>query len=184
MAEFSTSPGVLIAVPQLDDPHFHRSVVLMIEHDAEGAVGLVINHPIEHRCAEVTGGFGLAWPGHPGATLRKGGPVSLESLWMIHRDGWCFDETQRVGDGLAVSRSREALTRMCEGDEEALTLVLGYAGWGPGQLEQEIATGSWIVGPARRDLVFDVPPEQVWHEALAGLGIDPAYLVEPAGTIQ
>jgi putative transcriptional regulator len=184
MADFSTCPGVLIAVPQLEDPNFHRSVILMIEHDRDGALGVVINHPIDHRCTEVTGTFNLPWPGHPGDRVRKGGPVAAQTLWMVHDDGWFFDETMRLGDGMAISRSRDALSRMCQGEERTLTLLVGYAGWGPGQLEQEIAAGSWIVGPARRALVFDAPPEQIWHEALAGLGIDPAYLVEPAGTIQ
>ncbi len=184
MSEFSTAPGILIAVPQLEDPNFHRSVVVMVEHNRDGALGLVLNHALPHDCAVVTSNFGLSWPGPADAKLGKGGPVEPQSLWMLHGDGWCFDETMRVSDGVAVSRSREALTRMCEGEEAQLRLLVGYAGWGPGQLESEISVGSWITGPVTPELVFRWPPDEVWSRALWALGIDPAHLVEGAGTVQ
>jgi putative transcriptional regulator len=181
---FSAAPGILIAVPQLDDPNFHRAVVAMIEHDHQGALGLVINFDLPHTCAEVATGFDLPWPGGAHAMLRRGGPVEPQSLWMLHDDGWCFDETMRVADAIAVSRSREALTRMCEGGESKLRLYVGYAGWGPGQLEAEIARGSWIVGEMDPAMVFEWDPKEVWARSLARLGIDPAHLVDGAGTVQ
>ena len=184
MAGFSTAPGLLIAVPQLRDPNFERAVVLMVEHSAQGALGLVLTQTIEHPCAAVTEGFGLEWPGGAGAQLLKGGPVEPQSLWMLHPDGWCFDETMRVADGIAVSRSREALERMCNAGEANLRMLVGYAGWGPGQLEQEISTGAWIVGPVSVQAVFEWTSEAVWLRVLHGMGIDPAFLVEGAGTLQ
>ena len=184
MPQFSTYPGVLIAVPQLNDPNFHHSVVLMIEHDQDGAMGVVINRPIDHRCAEVTGRFNVAWPGHPGDQIRRGGPVSPETLWMVHDDGWSFEDTLKIGPGVAISRSSEALSRMCQGQEQRLVLLVGYAGWGAGQLEQEIVEGSWIVGAVHPEFAFEISPERVWHEALAQLGIDPIHLVESAPTVQ
>lgn len=184
MTEFSTAPGTLIAVPQLEDPNFLRSVVVMVQHGREGALGLVINHELSHDCADVAKGFGLAWPGREGARLAKGGPVEPQSLWMLHADGWCFDETMRVAEGIAVSRSREALTRMCEAEEPHLRMLVGYAGWGAGQLEAEISAGAWIVGPTTLELIFEWPPEEVWSRALEQLGIDPAHLVEGASTVQ
>ncbi len=184
MTDFSTAPGVLIAVPQLADPNFHRSVVMMIQHDRDGALGLIVNQPTHHGCVDVTTGFGLPWGGDGDARLRRGGPVEPQSLWMLHPDGWGFDETMRVADGLSVSRSREALTRMCEAGEAELCLLVGYAGWGPGQLEREIAAGSWITGPSVADMVFEWAPDEVWLRALSNLGIDPAHLVEGAGMVQ
>ena len=184
MTEFSTAPGTLIAVPQLEDPNFERSVVVMVEHSREGALGLVINHELPHPCASVAEGFGLVWSGPEGAKLGKGGPVEPQSLWMLHSDGWCFDETTRIADGLAVSRSREALTRMCEAEEPQIRMLVGYAGWGAGQLESEISAGAWVVGPTTRDLVFEWPVEEAWARALWQLGIDPAHLVEGASTVQ
>lgn len=180
---FSASPGVLIAVPQLLDPNFHRSVVLMIEHDAEGALGLVINHATAHRCAEVVGNFELPWWGDAEATLRRGGPVEPHSLWMLHPDAWRFDESTAVVEGVAVSRSRDALTRLCKDGAERVHLVVGYAGWGPGQLEEEIAQGSWITAPATAAMVFDWPIDGVWRLALASVGIDPAHLVGASGSV-
>lgn len=181
---FSTAPGILIAVPQLLDTNFVRSVVVMIEHNEHGALGLVVNHPTDHGCADVTEGMGLDWPGSDEARLLRGGPVEPHSLWMLHDDGWCFEETMRVAPGVGVSRSREALRRMCEGNEQRLVLLVGYAGWGPGQLEQEIGAGAWITAETSRDAVFGWAREDVWERALRALGIDPAHLVEGAGSVQ
>ncbi len=184
MASFSTAPGVLIAVPQLKDPNFRRSVIVMVEHDEKGALGLVVTHALSHTCAAVASGFGLEWPGPREANVLKGGPVEPQSLWMLHADGWCFDETMRVADGVAVSRSKEALERMCKGGEATLRMLVGYAGWGPGQLEGEIASGAWITGPVTPQIVFEWGPKEVWVRALHAMGIDPAHLVESAGTLQ
>jgi putative transcriptional regulator len=180
---FSLHPGVLIAAPQLDGPAFSRSVILLIQHDADGAVGLVLNQVINHPCTEVTAAFGLPWNGEVEARLRRGGPVEPQSLWMLHGDGWAFDETTRVALGVSASRSREALTRMSLGGEARLRLFVGYAGWGPGQLEREIARGVWIHGEASADLVFEVVPEEMWRVCLARLGIDPACLMDPVDLV-
>lgn len=181
---FSAAPGVLIAVPQLQDPNFLRAVIVMIEHTPEGALGLILNQPTPHACGEVARELGVPWPGPPDRRLRRGGPVEPQSLWMLHDDGWCFGETMRVAPGVAVSRSREALTRMCEGDESRLLLLVGYAGWGPGQLEREIAAGAWITSETSAEMVFEWPVDEVWSRALRWMGIDPAHLVEGGGSVQ
>jgi len=181
---FTTAPGILIAVPQLDDPNFHRGVVLMIEHNEEGARGLIVNLELDHPSSAVAKELGLNWPGRPNALLRRGGPVEPQSLWMLHDDGWAFSETMRVVPGVSVSRSREALTRMCQGSEQRLVFLIGYAGWGPGQLEREIAQGSWVSSRATAELVFEWRPDEIWARALGAMGIDPAHLVEAAGEIQ
>jgi putative transcriptional regulator len=176
--KFSAAPGILIAVPSLTDPNFHRSVVVMVEHTSDHAVGLVVNMPMPHGCAEIARELGVPWPGAPDARLRKGGPVEPQALWMLHDDGWCFDETMRVAPGVAVSRSREALERMCAGDEDRLVLLVGAAMWGQGQLDNEIAEGAWIASEATASVVFDWPPGEAWERALRRMGIDPAHLVE------
>lgn len=181
---FTTAPGVLIAVPQLADPNFHRSVVLMIEHNAQGALGLVLNVELEHRAQSVAEELGLTWPGLPEARLRRGGPVEPQSLWMLHEDGWAFPETMRVIPGVSVSRSREALTRMCEAREQRLVFLVGYAGWGPGQLEKEIGQGTWLIHRASPEMVHEWTPDVIWERALREMGIDPAHLVEAAGELQ
>ena len=156
----------------------------MIQHDPEGALGLILNFPTSHPCSELAESFEVPWPGVSDAVICRGGPVEPQSLWMLHDDGWGFPETMRVTDGVAVSRSREALTRMCNGGEEHLRLLVGYAGWGAGQLENEIATGSWIVGEASPAMIFDWSPDEIWRRSLDALGIDPAFLVEGGHLIQ
>lgn len=178
---FSTAPGVLIAVPQLQDPNFHRSVVVMVEHDAKGALGLVINHETPHNCDRVTDELEMDWAGPPERKLLRGGPVEPQSLWILHDDGWCFEETMRVANGVAVSRSREALARMLDAAEDKMQLLVGYAGWGAGQLEQEIADGAWITTEVGGNLIFQWPRDEVWARALRQMGIDPAHLVEGGG---
>ncbi|MFZ4735366.1 MAG: YqgE/AlgH family protein [Bradymonadia bacterium] len=181
---FSTAPGVLVAMPQLADPNFTRSVVVMIEHDPRGALGVVVNQTVDHGCAEVCAELGLEWPGAPTANLLRGGPVEPQGLWMLHDDGWGFAETMRVTPGVAVSRSREALERMCAAREAKLSLLVGYAGWGGGQLEQEILQGSWLVTSCSAELVFEWPREEVWQRALHAMGVDPAHLVCSQGGLQ
>lgn len=181
---FSSAPGVLIAMPELVDPNFERAVVVMIQHDAQGALGLVINHPLGHSCAEVASRFGLPWTAEGDKRLLRGGPVEQQSLWMLHADGWGFDETMRVCPGVAVSRSKEALTRMCRSGESRLRLLVGYAGWGPGQLEGEIQAGSWLTAAAGPTQIFEWPPEEVWMRSVYSLGIDPAHLIGGGQTLQ
>lgn len=185
-AQFSTAPGTLISVPQLQDPHFARSVVAMLVHNAEGAIGLVINHPVPLRCGEVAAQFELPWPGDPMTPLLRGGPVDPEGLWMLHDDTFCFDDSLAVTDFLVTSRSRHALETLCRTSVEdlggdRLRLGVGCAGWGPGQLEQELAEGSWVTGELSPELVYEWPREEVWERALRQLGIDPARLVTGGG---
>ena len=183
-ADFCLVPGVLIALPQLRDENFERSVIMMIEHTDQGALGLVINRTTSQHCSAVTDSFELDWPGPFDEPLKRGGPVEANGLWMLHDDGWCFDETMRVVDGLAVSRSREALTRMCNAHEERLRLYVGYAGWGAGQLEQEIAEGSWLTAPASPAMIFDWPTNEVWKRSIGALGIRPEQLIDAGATRQ
>ena len=113
-------------MPQLLEQSFHRSVVIMLEHNEDGALGLVINHELQHRCSEVADSFDLNWTVGEALPLRRGGPVELQSLWMLHDDSWFFDESTLVAPGIAASRSREALTRMFAAEEQRLRLLVGY----------------------------------------------------------
>lgn len=180
---FSTAPGILIATPQLTDSNFHRSVVLMVEHNAQGALGLVLNVELDHLASQVADELGLTWPGAPEARLRRGGPVEPQSLWMLHDDGWAFDETMKAIPRVSVSRSREALTRMCAAREQQLVFFVGYAGWGAGQLEKEIAQGTWLTSTAIPEMVYEWPAEVLWERALRRMGVDPAHLVDTVGEI-
>jgi putative transcriptional regulator len=177
------SQSVLIAMPQLVDPNFHRSVVLIIEHDQQGTLGLVINHPTEHRCADVAANLQIDWQADPHLTLHRGGPVEPESFWMLHTDAVQAEDTVSVLPGVALSRSRDALAALGTQQEVPMRMIIGYAGWGPGQLEAEIAEGAWLVTAASAEMVFDWAPDLVWRGALSAVGIDPAYLVPGGGSV-
>ena len=184
MERFQAAPGVLIAMPQLLDPNFHRSVILMVEHTDEGALGLVINHETEHLCSEVARTFNLDWHVGQHIHLRRGGPVERQSLWMVHGPTWSFDETQTIDDVFGISRSKAALERLFRANEPDLRLIIGYAGWGPGQLEQEVAEGSWLHCDVRSELMFDWPANEVWERSIRQLGLDPAQLVGSPSSLQ
>ena len=156
----------------------------MIEHTDEGALGLVLNHTTDFHCSDVAESFDLEWPAGEDVSLRRGGPVEPQSLWMLHDDGWSFEETMRICPGVSISRSRAALTRLCEADEDRVRLIVGYAGWGPGQLEEEIAQGTWLTGASTAELVFECEIERLWETAVRMLGVEPAHLVEAGSSLQ
>lgn len=178
---FCAAPGVLISVPQLKDPHFERSVVLMFLHTSEGALGFVINHQTPYMASDITTMFGLEWPGKSDAPLLNGGPVNPDGLWMVHDDENIFEDSLTAGEGLVTSNSPEALTRLCVTKASPLWLGIGCAGWGKGQLESEMASGAWINAPASPEMVFEWPREEVWDRSLRSLGIDPALLMASGG---
>ncbi len=178
----SITPGVLIAAPQLYDPNFDRSVVLMCEHSDEGAMGLVVNRVSSITMASVFRGMDLPEPTGDSPPVLTGGPVQPERGWLIHGQPATEGESIEVADRIFLSTSRSLLEAVQQGTGPAIyRLVLGYAGWGPGQLESEITAGAWIIGKAYPELVFSVPVEQIWQQALADLGIDPAQLVDTVG---
>jgi putative transcriptional regulator len=181
------APGLLIAAPPLGDPNFERTVVLLAMHGPRGALGFVVNRAAELSLGEV---LALAGYGEPATkSLNRvyvGGPVEPGSGWVVTRDPARLDGVPgviEVGDKMRVSSSRMAFDRLVNdfaGDEatrlkcESETfVVLGYSGWGPGQLEGEIAHGAWL--PIRLDeaVVFDVEAAERWNRAHALLGITP-----------
>ena len=195
MSATSTSLGkhLLCAVPQLRDPNFERSVVLMLEHGAEGALGLVLNNPLPNTVAEVADGLGLQWVGDPEATVRLGGPVEPMRGWILHEDPNWDPTAHLMFPGVHLTTSLDPVQRagnlVCGEDQARFLFLLGYAGWGEAQLEAEIAVGSWVAVPidARPDdgafagvspsWLFETEPEDMWDEALRSIGVDPARLV-------
>ena len=180
-AAFSAAPGTLISVPQLKDPNFNRSVVLMLVHNQEGAVGMVINHQMTIACSEVAERFELPWSGDPEQRVLRGGPVDPEGLWILHKDEHSFEESLEAAPGVLSSRSRKALDTLLQQQVSPLAFGLGIAGWGPGQLEEEIAEGAWVHGRTSSELIFEWPRDKVWSLALKELGIDPAMLMVGGG---
>ncbi len=192
-AERGLAPGFLVASPGLADPNFAGSLVLMAEHQGEGALGLVVNRPGPVTVAEVLGGVDPALrlaaesAGRDGGQVLVGGPVTPERLWIIYRPGAIpvGEDALRVGDGLALGGSRELLEALVRApDAGPFLLLLGYAGWGPGQVEGEIGQGAWVPLELHPDLVFEVPAEQRWEVAVRRLGLEPGGFIVGGGGAQ
>src|SRR5262245_30065042 len=179
----SLAPGLLIAVPQLVDGNFHRSVVFLIEQNEEGAFGVVINRPSEIKVGELLANLGIGFEGAPDGRVLIGGPVSPDRGLVLHRDGGMDDDAREVAESLWISATPSSLKRLFEhtGGPPALCFA-GYAGWGPGQLEQELEQGAWIPAPYDETLLFTEDRGAIWDKALRGLGIDPTLIV-PGGSV-
>jgi putative transcriptional regulator len=170
-------PGeLLIASAAMQDPRFHHSVVLLLRHDSKGAFGIIINHPLGERPLAAlladTGGKD-ATDDNDSATLGTirvflGGPVELQRGFVIHSADYHRPETLSFGDGLAMTATKEVLHDIGHHQGPAKSLfALGYAGWGAGQLETEIARHDWFTALAELELVFDAERGTVWDKALA-----------------
>lgn len=174
----SLAPGFLVAAPPLGDPNFDRSVVLLAAHGPDGAFGWVINGRELMTLGELLVRAEIAEtpPSLPGS-VRVGGPVSPEQVWVVYRTDERFAEIEgqfQVGEGVTASASRKVLEAMAGGmmPEKVLALV-GYAGWAPSQLENEVSRGSWLPIDLAANLVFDVPPDRVWQAAYERVGMTP-----------
>lgn len=188
MSEFKIAPGFLVAAPQLKDPNFESSVILMLEHDdEEGALGVVINRTANVTLEAVIGEMQLEIPNvvidldkHP--PVLYGGPVSPERGWILHTPDWKGPETSEVDENLYVTSSIDVLNAIIAGQgPKKYRFYLGYSGWGPHQLVGEIKSGAWINVPFAADLVFDVPLKKIWAATLSRLGIHPSQLASTVG---
>ena len=181
------APVLLLAMPQVLDPFFHRSVVLLLHHTEEGSFGFVVNRPTELRLAEILAGMEIAWHGIDDALAYFGGPVQSQmgTVMFSLSVGERFDldtlgGLTEVGPGILISQQSDDLGRLAAKPPLCLRLFLGYAGWGAGQLVEEIVRNDWLTAPVTNELLFSDQPEKVWEEALRSVGVDPSTL--PAWT--
>ncbi|TCZ83922.1 YqgE/AlgH family protein [Lysobacter sp. N42] len=176
---------LLIALPSLAEPSFSKSVALICQHDEDGALGIVMNRPSEYTVGEVLEQMGLSGGSDAlrSQIVLNGGPVHRERGFVIHDGGTRWDSTLAIGDDLWLTTSREILEAMARGEgPEHAVIALGCAGWGAGQLEQELTVdNSWLTAPADPDLLFDTPLEQRWEAAAGRIGVDFARLADYAG---
>ena len=175
----SLAPSLLLSMPQLVDPNFNRAVVLLCRHDGDGALGLIVNRPL------VTTGRVIVNLDPPVSTDRElqlwvGGPVDPQRSWILVGQPTDEDEGTRgwkVTEDLYLSTSPDLLRRLLEPSPPPLTrLIVGYSGWGRGQLEAELQASAWLMSDVDRDLIFNTPPEKMWEAAIRRLGADPASL--------
>ena len=176
------APGILVAAPGLSCPFFHHTVILLVEHGEEGALGFVVNRPSETPVTSLLDGLEIDDLAEElSGEVWIGGPVAPDTGWVLFdpSGGGAEDvEAVRLAERVAVSASPHFLEKIADGDgPEHFAVLLGYAGWGPGQLDEEIRDGSWIWTELDAALVFDVATEERWRAGLASLGIDPARVV-------
>jgi len=184
MTTFDLTNQFLIAMPTMVDPNFSRSVTYVCAHNDDGAMGIVINRPLELQLGEVFAQMDIAYTDDRSGeqTIYQGGPVHQDRGFIIHRPATQWDSTIHITDELAVSTSRDILEAMSAGEGPRDTLVaLGYAGWGAGQLEQEMSQNAWLSGPASAEIIFRTEAAKRWETAAAIMGVDLASLSSDVG---
>lgn len=181
------APGFLIASPPLGDPNFDRTVVLLVQHGADGALGFVVNRTLPLELHALLSQAGYDTDGTKGGALvHSGGPVQPTSGWLLAEGLASHEGTLPIADGLQVSPARTAFDALAKAakeldaavfDGQRRIVLLGYSGWGPGQLEGEIAAGAWLPVPFDAAILFDTPIEERWERAYALMGLTPAGMM-------
>jgi putative transcriptional regulator len=166
----SLAGQLLVATPDLHDPNFDHAVIYMVRHDASSAMGLVVNRPLaDVPLATLLEQAGLDPAGAVGTVhLHAGGPVQRTRVFVLHTDDYAASDTLRVAGGLAVTSQVDILRAVAAGTGPRRVLfVVGYAGWGPGQLEAELKAGAWTHATSEEDIVFDYADQTKWDRAFA-----------------
>ena len=175
---------LLIAMPSMSDPRFERTVIYLCAHSSSGAMGLVVNKPLENitfpELAEQLGIEGV--PTRNDIRVQFGGPVETGRGFVLHSPDYAREATAIVGDQVALTATVDVLRALATGQgPDRAILALGYAGWAPGQLEDEIQRNGWLHSEADSDLVFGEELDKKWPNAVSKLGIDPSLLSLDAG---
>lgn len=165
----------LIAMPALADPNFHQTVTYLCDHNDEGAMGLVINRPLEIEFAELLSFLNIedTRAHHPYIPIYQGGPVQTERGFVLHEGIGQWEATMPVTQNIGVTLSQDIIEAIAHGKGPSRFLIaLGYAGWGAGQLENELAANAWLNGSADPMIIFDTPIEQRWTASAHLLGVE------------
>jgi|SRR5271166_916763 len=182
---------LLIAMPSMTDPRFHRAVIYMCAHSAEGAMGLIINQRAPHiTLPKLLEQLDIVPPsprssalGPDSLAVHVGGPVETSRGFVLHSsDYFAAESTLSIDDSVCLTATVDILKAIAKGSgPDRAILALGYAGWAPGQLEHEIQTNGWLNCPADYDVVFDPDLERKYVRALGLIGVDPSHLVGISG---
>lgn len=184
MQNVNLTDHFLIAMPAMTDPYFAKSLTYVCEHTEQGALGVVINKPIEMTLKMLLDqvGIELEAEAHAEELVHFGGPVQMDRGFVLHQPVGEWMSTLAVNDSVALTTSKDVLEAVGRGQGPYKLLVsLGYAGWAAGQLEQELAQNAWLTVPASAAIIFDLPWEQRLTAAMQLLGVDLASLADGAG---
>lgn len=183
MSSVDLTQHFLIAMPAMVDPHFSRTLTLVCEHNDNGALGIVVNRPTDLNLHSLLEQVKIT-PGGDFKTVpvHFGGPVQVDRGFVLHRPRGQWQSTLGVSEEIGLTTSKDILEAVARGEgPEQILVTLGYAGWAPGQLEQELAQNAWLTVPARADILFGLPAAERLPAAMQQLGIDYANLSDVAG---
>ena len=180
-ADPSLAPVLLVSMPQMLDPNFSRTVVLLAEYSQRGAFGLVVNRQMTEPAHEVI-------TPEPPLNIQKdvhlylGGPVEPHRAWVLTSHRELDEEALEIADGVYLSAAPDLIKHALQSSPDPqVRLVIGYAGWGPGQLDGELAASAWLMAPVEGDLVFDTPLNVMWETVIRRLGAEPSALQTSSG---
>jgi putative transcriptional regulator len=174
----------LIAMPGMADPHFSKTLTYICEHSDKGAIGLVINKPIDITVGHLFEQVNIALEDDAVKydAVHFGGPVKVECGFVLHQPLGDWNSTLKIDEDIGMTTSKDILEAIARGEGPNRVLVtLGYAGWSPGQLEEEIKRNGWLTVEADANLIFDLPPEDKLLAAMQKLGFHPAMLSDTVG---
>ncbi len=173
----------LVAMPGMQDPFFQRSVIYVCEHNEEGAMGLVVNDPIDLTIATMLDRVDVE-PLYPkvrrenlNAAVLSGGPIAEDRGFILHESKDSYQSSLQVTEQLNLTTSKDILAVLgTEAEPDNYIITLGYAGWTPGQLEKELAENAWLTVEADPKVIFETPIQERWHKAVKMLGVEPSQL--------
>lgn len=185
MTEASNLKGhFLIAMPNLADPNFSKTVTYLCDHNDDGAMGLVVNRPLDLDFASLLDHLDIhdAREQADYIPIYQGGPVQTERGFVLHEGLGDWEATMPVNQEIGVTFSQDIIEAIAHGEgPPQFLIVLGYAGWGAGQLEQELGSNAWLNGPADTSILFDTPIEQRWTASANHLGVQLKHLSSDIG---
>ena len=184
MQSVNLTQHFLIAMPAMADPHFSKTLTFICEHNEQGALGVIVNRPIDMTLHALLEQIDITKPSDACklAAVHYGGPVQIDRGFVLHMPAGAWQSTLTVGDQIGLTTSKDILQAVARGDgPQQMLVTLGYAGWAPGQLEHELAQNAWLTVNADTRILFETPAAQRYDAALKLLGIDLAMLSDDAG---
>jgi putative transcriptional regulator len=184
MSSINLTHHFLIAMPSMADPYFSKTLTYICEHNDQGALGLVVNRPIDMTLHALFERLSLKFKDaeHGDAPIYFGGPVQTDRGFVLHAPMGNWQSTLRVRDVIGLTTSKDILEAVGRGEgPEKMLVTLGYAGWSPGQIEHELSQNAWLTVEARDGIIFDMPAEERLPAAMELLGLDFARLQDEAG---
>ena len=184
MSSINLTHHFLIAMPNMADPYFSKTLTYICEHNDQGALGIVVNRPIDMTLQALFERLSLSMSNgaQSDAPIYFGGPVQTDRGFVLHEPAGNWQSTLRVGEAIGLTTSKDILEAVGRGEGPKRMLVtLGYAGWSPGQIEQELSQNAWLTVGAREGILFETPAEERLPAAMELLGLDYARLQDEAG---